>query len=798
MTIIRETHIFQRVYRAIYANGKIKKKISLKLFIKMAVYLLKGIIDTPVFLFIVYGTATVLVDSLYDKNCSSGQICVCFEVNGYIHADCSDRHLRSAPTLSSKVVSADFGHNKLHAYPTNLSPSIKFLNLTRNEISTITKDAFKSTPFLQNFTISENEVKFVEKGAFGYLIKLQHLDLSHNKELTISILPNISFNLEFTSIKVLRLEKLQCTYGISTSLQRRHVQYLRNTSLLELNIASNRLNYIEFGLLLDLPKTLRILNIGDNVLSFGWYLTNFGALSNLQILNASFESTFHLIAPHQFSFHCNDTKIVRECNSNILPEYRLSGYNSFKEKVAPLTNPKDNVTLYFPPILHSLYFYDNMYKMILGKFHFKNTGKFTHAHLQNNIIYRLEGPFIGLKNLRYVDLSNNFCGHISKNFFTDFENLLHLNLSNNILGQTLENDADGFIFQNQNLLQMLDLAYNRITFLPKNIFKGLVNLKNLNLSGNSLNHFDLSIKHMKILSSLDLSFNRLTKIHSSTRGILTFSSVNRILINLLGNPLQCSCENIDFLSWIGSSKNIIFLDVNNYTCLFDNGTMQSFHDVIKLLKDLEKDCASYTLLMIVTTSLILVILTIILSRIVYRYRWRLRFMFYIARAYRRSHQRQQVTHSHKYYFDAFISYAEENGKFVRDIVEYLEKEHKLRLCIHQRDFIPGTDIADNITNAIHNSQRTVCMLTSDYLGSYWCNYEMNMARMEAICARNRSNVLFFIICQKGITKKIPLKWMDLIHGKSYLEFFGENENEVLAFRTKLAETLQKPLCDEQF
>ncbi|XP_062607109.1 toll-like receptor 4 [Saccostrea cucullata] len=165
-------------------------------------------------------------------------------------------------------------------------------------------------------------------------------------------------------------------------------------------------------------------------------------------------------------------------------------------------------------------------------------------------------------------------------------------------------------------------------------------------------------------------------------------------------------------------------------------------------------------------------------------------MFYVARAYRRSHQRQQVAHSHKYYFDAFVSYAEENGKFVRDIVEYLEKEHKLRLCIHQRDFIPGTDIADNITNAIHNSQRTVCMLTSDYLGSYWCNYEMNMARMEAICARNRSNVLFFIICQKGITKNIPLKWMDLIHGKSYLEFFGENENEVLAFRTKLAETLQ--------
>ncbi|XP_061179452.1 toll-like receptor 4 [Saccostrea echinata] len=463
--------------------------------------------DTPVLLLLVYSIASVFVNSLYNRNCSSGQICVCFKVNGYIHADCSARHLRSAPTLNSDVVSVDFGHNRFYTYPTNLSPSIRFLNLTRNRISIIMKKAFIMTPFLQNLTLSDNEIKSVEKGAFGYLKKLQHLDLSYNEELAISVLPNVSYDLESTSIKVLNLEKLQCTYGISTSLHRRHVQYLRNTSLLELNIASNRLNYLEFGLLLDLPKTLRILNIGDNVLSFGWYLTNFGGLSNLEILNVSFESTFHLIAPHQFTFRCNDTKA------------------------------------------------------------------------------------------------------------------------------------------------------------------------------------------------------------SDTTGL---------------------------------------------------------------------------------------VVTVITSRIVHRYRWRLRYLFYVAKGNKRRNQKQQVAHPHKYYFDAFISYAEEDGIFVRDLVKYLENEHKLRLCIHQRDFIPGTDIADNIANAIHNSQRTVCLLTSDYLESYWCNYEMNMARMEAIYDRNRSNVLFFIICQKGITKKLPLKWMDLIHSKSYLEFFGENKNEITAFRSKLAETLQETLYEEEF
>ena len=52
-------------------------------------------------------------------------------------------------------------------------------------------------------------------------------------------------------------------------------------------------------------------------------------------------------------------------------------------------------------------------------------------------------------------------------------------------------------------------------------------------------------------------------------------------------------------------------------------------------------------------------------------------------------------------FDAFISYADEDRDNVIDLVKSFEKHNGLSLCIHNRDFIPGTGIADNITNAIH-------------------------------------------------------------------------------------------------
>ena len=96
-------------------------------------------------------------------------------------------------------------------------------------------------------------------------------------------------------------------------------------------------------------------------------------------------------------------------------------------------------------------------------------------------------------------------------------------------------------------------------------------------------------------------------------------------------------------------------------------------------------------------------------------------MYYVAREkYRDNVQGSDVTGGESsYYFDAFVSYADKDRGFVIDLVKSLEKEHNLKLCIHHRDFIPGTGIADNITNAIHYSRRTVCIMTSTFLESYW-------------------------------------------------------------------------------
>ena len=75
-------------------------------------------------------------------------------------------------------------------------------------------------------------------------------------------------------------------------------------------------------------------------------------------------------------------------------------------------------------------------------------------------------------------------------------------------------------------------------------------------------------------------------------------------------------------------------------------------------------------------------------------------------------------------FNAFISYCSDDEDWVQTkLVENLErdKENKYNLCLHYRHFVLGRGITENIAGAIKVSQKTVLVVTKNYLNSGWCN-----------------------------------------------------------------------------
>ncbi|XP_062587183.1 toll-like receptor 4 [Saccostrea cucullata] len=737
-------------------------------------------------------TTSIQVQAL---DCSSDKRCVCHNINGQIWANCKKLRLETAPSFSSEVMGINLADNILQRFPTNLPLNILYLDVSKNNLINVTKDSLTRYSRLRNLSISENLLHTIELGSFANSSDLVHLDISGNQELTLEVMPNISSDLRnSSSIRVLNFEKLQCTYGVSFIIKRHHTAFLKHTHLEELNLAYNRINSLESGVLTEFPKSLKYLNLANNVLSFGIYLLEFGDLSNIITINASFQSSFHQMRLIEFFTSCKDTKPGQCAN---LTENQ-NGETTVKKRINLTLQTQVNITVFLPPNLKTLYFHDNLYKMTLQNFVFKSVKApvLSRIYFQNNIIYELNGPITGIESVFHADFSNNFCSYISPWFFKDLKNISYLDLSKNALGENLENDVEGEIFQNLFILKTLNLTRNRIVRLPIKVFRNLMQLENLNLSFNSLSKFTVPVSHMNRLSHLDLSNNQISSLSRETRDMLDAISQRNILsLNLKGNELRCDCETLDFVKWIISSKNINFLHFDEYVCFSSNSSGIPFSEIENRLQMLEKQCSSYTLIIVIMTSLTIVVLTITISRILYRYRWKLRYMYYVAREnYKINVYRPDALPNASYHFDAFVSYADEDRVFVINLVKHLEREFNLRLCIHQRDFIPGTGIADNITNAIHNSRKTFCIITSHFLDSYWCMFELNMARMEAIYSRNGENILFLVALEKDVMKKIPFSFMDLIESKSYIEFpEGGDDEEVTAFRSKLADTLRQSI-----
>src|SRR6218665_3976501 len=79
--------------------------------------------------------------------------------------------------------------------------------------------------------------------------------------------------------------------------------------------------------------------------------------------------------------------------------------------------------------------------------------------------------------------------------------------------------------------------------------------------------------------------------------------------------------------------------------------------------------------------------------------------------------------------DVFVGYSRSDSNWViTQLLPRLEQECNLRLCIHERDWLPGRDIAENILESIDNSRKTLLIVSNAFALSPWCHFELTMAQ----------------------------------------------------------------------
>ncbi|MEE6498527.1 hypothetical protein FKM82_003143 [Ascaphus truei] len=79
-------------------------------------------------------------------------------------------------------------------------------------------------------------------------------------------------------------------------------------------------------------------------------------------------------------------------------------------------------------------------------------------------------------------------------------------------------------------------------------------------------------------------------------------------------------------------------------------------------------------------------------------------------------------------YHVFISYSSGDSIWVYGLIHKLEETFpSLRICYHERDFLPGKTIIDNMVECIQSSQKTLMVLSPDFVRSRWCLFEANLS-----------------------------------------------------------------------
>ncbi|KAJ3639851.1 hypothetical protein Zmor_003186 [Zophobas morio] len=132
---------------------------------------------------------------------------------------------------------------------------------------------------------------------------------------------------------------------------------------------------------------------------------------------------------------------------------------------------------------------------------FDDSPGFITLELQGNPLEPVDGPFLSIKSLLYLDISNCGLKYLNPLFFANITALSTLDLSGNPLGV-----IDNKVLEPLSSLETLKMNDCNLTYIANYAFVSLENLKNLELSGNMLITTDWSsvLDYLLRLEYLDL------------------------------------------------------------------------------------------------------------------------------------------------------------------------------------------------------------------------------------------------------------------------------------------------------
>ena len=674
-----------------------------------------------------------------------------------------------APT--ARLHKLHLASNRLASIPSDMNmPHLELLDLCHNGITRIVPKAFIGMPGLLVLLLCGNRIEYLQNKGFYSLPSLQLLNLEHNGIKQIEFL---AFD-GLPSVAVINLNH-NAIYTITLSL------VLPQMSLQEILLKHNSFKSIEKGLF---PPSVKIIDLAEN--DIAWIEPgSFKGMPQLQSVNLT-ENKLYTISEgaletdyrakrtdfylrlNYISCTCNMTYLTRVNLHNILNKGFIADMDLIFCKLY-------NGTTRFVVDVSADEF---LCEIDVGcePFHCECC----HANMKNYCACRQRCPrnctcivnqsyslsIVNCSYTRYQQIPQemphsattlDFTGnHFVQLETEDFISLVDVEIL--LLNENqLLSIAPG-TFQNQALLQYLDLSNNQLAQLNSSSLEGLWNLSRLNLSANLLSHMDNgTLSDLRKLQSVDLRSNLFEEIDLSS----IFGGVRPAAIWMYGNPWRCLCQDKhvkeQLLAWAELVRDITSLTcaVADPRLISTNTTQESSLSVVQadftncqngtigrhIVNQLSKEALSGLI-----SGGVLFIVILIVASLLIRYRRLLQIWLY-ARSGIRLCSRNHDNVFKRY--DAYIAFSDNDTQFVlTELIPRLEEHLSKKLCIRVRDWPVGDSTADVTVESIHNSHRTILLLSDHFQESEWSDYEFQVSHHRHLQDKAHNHLIVFLIQDK--------------------------------------------------
>ncbi|XP_041112329.1 toll-like receptor 1 [Polyodon spathula] len=352
--------------------------------------------------------------------------------------------------------------------------------------------------------------------------------------------------------------------------------------------------------------------------------------------------------------------------------------------------------------------------------------------------------------------------------------LTNLILSNNILGNSVFNYLSPH-FRN------LDLSKTGISVLTKDMLSRLPNLTHLFLSSNGLQVLPADLWAPSI-EVLHVDHNAISVIsQDSLKGLPGLKE-----LKAGHEPFSCKCDSYWFVTTF--DKRLLPDWPWQYTCSYPP---ELYGMLLEEYQPGRVACEPWIQAAIAVLVMLTVVLVLSLTFYACDGAWYLKMLWVWIRVKRRSSQETERLENASFHYHAFISYSQHDSNWVdKQLAPNIEKAG-FSLCIHERDFVPGDWIIDNIINCVERSYKTLFVLSQSFIRSEWCNYELFFAQHRALTIQQDS--LVFILLEPIPADSLPRKFMKLrtlLRQQTYLEWPKE-ERKQKVFWASLKRMLQE-------